>query len=39
MNNVDLTAVNGLLGVVYLAIFLAVCWLAYYFIKTMIKKP
>ena len=38
MNTEDYTAVSSLLGVLYLAIFIAVVWLAYYFIKTMIKK-
>ena len=38
MNTEDYTAVNSLLGVLYLAILIAVVWLAYYFIKTMIRK-
>ena len=38
MNTEDYTAVNSLLGVLYLAIFIVIVWLAYYFIKTMIKK-
>jgi hypothetical protein len=38
MNTEGYTLVNGLLGVLYLAIFLALAWLAYYFIKTMITK-
>jgi hypothetical protein len=38
MNTEDYTVVNGLLGVLYLAILVAIVWLAYYFMKTMIKK-
>jgi hypothetical protein len=38
MNSEGYTLVNGLLGILYLAIFLAVVWLAYYFIKRMIMK-
>ena len=38
MNTEDYTAVNILLGVLYLAILVAVVWLGYYFVKTMIVK-
>jgi hypothetical protein len=38
MNSEGYTLVSGLLGILYVAIILAVVWLAYYFIKTMITK-
>ena len=38
MSTEGFNVVNGLLGVLYLAMFIAIVWLAYYFIKTMITK-
>jgi len=38
MNENGYTVVNGLLGVLYLAIFIALLYLGFWFVRTMLKK-
>jgi hypothetical protein len=38
MNQTGFTVVNGLLGVLYLAILIALLYLGYWFVRTMIRK-
>jgi hypothetical protein len=38
MNETGFNLVNGLLGLLYLAIFIALLYLGYWFVRTMVRK-